>query len=450
MEIIYLILGIVLGGLIIGLFLKSKKGISKHEADNLNKKIIELTEDRSNAEAKKSLLEKDLKINKEELSTEREKIFSLNSAFSEVNTKNENLLEKLENQKKEIEDMQTKFTDAFENLANKIFEEKSSKFTEKNRANLDEILKPLKEKIMEFENKVEFTHKENLKTNISLIEQIRNLEKLNKQISDDASNLTKALKGDVKVQGNWGEVILEKTLEESGLRKGIEYETQGRGMGLKSEEGTPSKPDFIIKFPDNKHIIIDSKVSLIAYERLVNSETEEQKKGYRKELERSIRSHIDDLHNKHYQTREGLNTPDYVFLFMPIEASFTIALHPDSSLFKYALDKKVIIIGPSGLMAILRTIESIWRQDNQTKHAMEIARQSGNLYDAFVRMLEDLEKVGVNIERSNRSFQDAIKKLSTGRGNLISRVENIKKLGAKASKNIPEKFIEEDVTDMIE
>ena len=443
MEIIYLILGIVLGGLIIGLFLKSKKGISKQEADNLNRKIIELTEERSNAEAKKSLLEEDLKISKDELSNEREKILSLNSAFSEINAKNENLLEKLENQKKEIEEMQTKFTDAFENLANKIFEEKSSKFTEKNRVNLDEILKPLKEKIMEFENKVEFTHKENLKTNISLIEQIRNLEKLNKQISDDASNLTKALKGDVKIQGNWGEVILERILEESGLQKGIEYESQ---TSFIDEEGHRFQPDVIIKLPENKHVIVDSKVSLVNYERMISADNEHQQRVFIKALNTSVKSHIDGLYKKHYHELKGLNSPDFVLLFMPIEGSFAIVLQNDNSLFRFALDKHIVIVSPSTLLATLRTIAFIWRQENQTKNAMEIARQGGALYDKFVGFINDLDNIGKNIDRSKESYLNALNKLKTGRGDLISRVENIKKLGAKASKSIPEKFIEEEET----
>lgn len=443
MEIIYLILGIVLGGLIIGLFLKSKKGISKQEADNLNRKIIELSEERSNAEAKKSLLEEDLKISKDELSNEREKILSLNSAFSEINAKNENLLEKLENQKKEIEEMQTKFSDAFENLANKIFEEKSSKFTEKNRVNLDEILKPLKEKIMEFENKVEFTHKENLKTNISLIEQIRNLEKLNKQISDDASNLTKALKGDVKIQGNWGEVILERILEESGLQKGIEYESQ---TSFIDEEGHRFQPDVIIKLPENKHVIVDSKVSLVNYERMISADNEHQQRVFIKALNTSVKSHIDGLYKKHYHELKGLNSPDFVLLFMPIEGSFAIVLQNDNSLFRFALDKHIVIVSPSTLLATLRTIAFIWRQENQTKNAMEIARQGGALYDKFVGFINDLDNIGKNIDRSKESYLNALNKLKTGRGDLISRVENIKKLGAKASKSIPEKFIEEEET----
>jgi DNA recombination protein RmuC len=426
MDFLFLAIGLVLGAFVSILVVKSQK---------------------SKLEAKNEILETSLSKNEQELTEEQERSTDFQSELTKQETINLNLQEKLENQKKEIEELQKNFKDAFKNLANEILEEKTKKFTEQNRSNLDELLNPLKEKIKDFESKVEQSNEKNRLSHTSLIEQIKGLKELNKKISDDAENLTKALKGDVKVQGNWGEVILERILEESGLRKGIEYETQGRGMGLKSEEGTPSKPDFIIKFPDNKHIIIDSKVSLVAYERLINAESEEQKKGYRKELERSIKSHVDELHNKHYQTREGLNTPDYVFLFMPIEASFTIALHPDSSLFKYAFDKKVIIIGPSGLMAILRTIESIWRQDNQTKHAMEIARQSGNLYDAFVRLLEDLEKVGSNINRASNSYQDAVKKLSTGKGNLITRVENIKKLGAKTSKQIPEKFMENEINE---
>jgi len=426
MNFLYLAVGIILGALISALIIKSQK---------------------SKLEAKSEILEINLSKSDQELTEERKKTINLQSELAKQDTLNKTLEEKLENEKKEIEEWQKKSSDAFKNLANKILEEKTKKFTEQNRSNLDELLNPLKEKIKDFESKVDQSNEKNRLSHTSLIEQIKGLKELNKKISDDAENLTKALKGDVKTQGNWGEVILERILEESGLRKGIEYETQGRGMGLKSEEGTPSKPDFIIKFPDNKHIIIDSKVSLIAYERLINSENEEQKKGYTKELERSIKSHVDDLHDKHYQTREGLNTPDYVFLFMPIEASFTIALHPDSSLFKYAFDKKVIIVGPSGLMAILRTIESIWRQDNQTKHAMEIARQSGNLYDAFVRLLEDLEKVGSNIDRASNSYQDAVKKLSSGKGNLITRVENIKKLGAKTSKQIPEKILGNEISE---
>ncbi|MBT5419372.1 MAG: DNA recombination protein RmuC, partial [Candidatus Cloacimonetes bacterium] len=331
MELLYLVVGMLIGGAIVGLYFFGKK---------------------SKLDERVKLLISEIDKTESELNTEREKSINSLSEIAKLETLNLNFQEKLSEQKKELEELQAKLTDAFKNLANDILEEKTKKFTEQNRVSLDELLIPLKEKIKDFESKVEQTDEKNRLSNKSLEEQINGLKELNKKMSDDANNLTKALKGDVKIQGNWGEMILERILEESGLRKGIEYETQGRGMGLKSDEGNPSKPDFVIRFPDEKHVIIDSKVSLIAYERLMNSDNDEQKKVYRKELEKSIKSHIDNLHGKYYHTREGLNTPDYVFLFMPIEASFTIALHPDSSLFKYGLDKKIIIVGPSGLMAI--------------------------------------------------------------------------------------------------
>jgi DNA recombination protein RmuC len=414
----------LIGGAIVGLYFFGKK---------------------SKLDERVKLLISEIDKTESELNTEREKSINSLSEIAKLETLNLNFQEKLSEQKKELEELQAKLTDAFKNLANDILEEKTKKFTEQNRVSLDELLIPLKEKIKDFESKVEQTDEKNRLSNKSLEEQINGLKELNKKMSDDANNLTKALKGDVKIQGNWGEMILERILEESGLRKGIEYETQGRGMGLKSDEGNPSKPDFVIRFPDEKHVIIDSKVSLIAYERLMNSDNDEQKKVYRKELEKSIKSHIDNLHGKYYHTREGLNTPDYVFLFMPIEASFTIALHPDSSLFKYGLDKKIIIVGPSGLMAILRTIESIWQQDNQTKNAKEIARQSGALLDKFIGFLNDLEKIDLNLKRTQNAYDDAIKKLSTGKGNLISKTKKIEILLGKNDKKIPDKFIQEEL-----
>ncbi|MBT3755444.1 MAG: DNA recombination protein RmuC [Candidatus Cloacimonetes bacterium] len=424
MELLYLVVGMLIGGAIVGLYFFGKK---------------------SKLDERVKLLISEIDKTESELNTEREKSINSLSEIAKLETLNLNFQEKLSEQKKELEELQAKLTDAFKNLANDILEEKTKKFTEQNRVSLDELLIPLKEKIKDFESKVEQTDEKNRLSNKSLEEQINGLKELNKKMSDDANNLTKALKGDVKIQGNWGEMILERILEESGLRKGIEYETQGRGMGLKSDEGNPSKPDFVIRFPDEKHVIIDSKVSLIAYERLMNSDNDEQKKVYRKELEKSIKSHIDNLHGKYYHTREGLNTPDYVFLFMPIEASFTIALHPDSSLFKYGLDKKIIIVGPSGLMAILRTIESIWQQDNQTKNAKEIARQSGALLDKFIGFLNDLEKIDLNLKRTQNAYDDAIKKLSTGKGNLISKTKKIEILLGKNDKKIPDKFIQEEL-----
>ncbi len=423
MELLYLVVGMLIGGVIIGLFLFSKN---------------------SKLDAKAEIFISELQKTEAELNTEREKNTNSRSEISRLDTINSNLQEKLNDQKSELEELQAKFTDAFKNLANEILEEKTRKFTEQNRSNLDEILKPLKDKIKDFESKVEQTNEKNRMSHTSLIEQIRSLKDINKKISDDANNLTKALKGDVKMQGNWGEVILERISEESGLRKGFEYETQGRGMGLKSEEGTPSKPDVIIKLPENKHVIIDSKVSLIHYERMVSSETEEQRKGYLKALNASIKSQIDDLHKKHYHNLKGLNSPDFVMLFVPIEGVFTVIMQHDNTVYQYAYNKQIVIVSPSTLLATLRTIAFIWRQENQTKNAMEIARQGGNLLDKFIGFIDDLEKIDVNLKRTQGAYDDAIKKLSTGSGNLISRAKRIEALGAKSKKQIPEKYIEEE------
>ena len=448
METYILPAAILLGSVIIGLFIFLRKGgITKEKAEELSQKFILLTNEKSKAEANVNLLRENIEKNEKELFEERGKNISLNSNISKIITENKNLIEKLENQKAEIDELQKKFTDAFENLANRIFEEKSLKFTEKNRANLDELLNPLKEKIKDFESKVEQSNEKNRLSHTSLIEQIKSLKDLNKKISDDAENLTKALKGDVKVRGNWGEVILERILEESGLRKGIEYETQ---VSMIDDKGHRQQPDVIIKLPENKHIIVDSKVSLINYERMVSSETEEQSQGYLKALNASVKSRIDDLHKKHYQDLKGLNSPDFVVLFVPIEGVFAVIMQHDNTIYQYAFNKQIVIVSPSTLLATLRTIAFIWRQENQTKNAMEIARQGGALLDKFIGFINDLEKIDVNLKRTQGASDDAVKKLSTGTGNLISRAKRIEALGAKAKKQIPEKFIGEDVPEMIE
>jgi len=435
---------IIVGSIIIGLLVRGKKNEDQIDIQPLEQEIKSLSDEKSKLEAKTELLEKNLQENSAELSKERENNINLQSHQARIETINKTLEEKLQTQKQEIEELQKKFSDAFENLANKILEEKTKKFTEQNRSNLDELLNPLKEKIKDFETKVEQTNEKNRMSNKSLEEQIKGLKDLNKKMSDDANNLTKALKGESQIQGNWGEVILERILEESGLRKGIEYETQGRGMGLKSEEGNPSKPDFIIKLPENKHVIIDSKVSLINYERMVSSETDEQRQGYLKALNNSIKAQIDDLHKKNYQDLKGLNSPDFVMLFIPIEGVFAVVMQNDNTIYQYAYNKQIVIVSPSTLLATLRTIAFIWRQENQTKNALEIARQGGALLDKLNGFIDDLEKIDVNLKRTQNAYDDAVKKLSTGSGNLISRAKRIEALGAKAKKQIPEKFLQEE------
>ncbi|KQC06700.1 MAG: hypothetical protein APR54_06860 [Candidatus Cloacimonas sp. SDB] len=437
----YTPIAVLVGFIIVVFWLR--KGLKTSKSFNeLQNELNELRIENSRLETNLKITSESLNNTNQELKQAQAEKLEMNSQLAETKNAQKNLMEKLETQKSELEEVQKKFTEAFENLANKIFEEKSEKFTRDNRSKLDEILLPLKERIKEFEQKVEHNSEKNRLSHTSLIEQIKSLKDLNKKISDDAANLTKALKGDVKIQGNWGEVILERILEESGLTRGIEYETQARGMGLKNEEGSTNRPDVIIKLPEDKHIVVDSKVSLIDYEKMVSAEDDSGQIVHLKALNNSVKKHIDGLYHKHYHELKGLNSPDFVLLFIPIEGVFTVLMQQDSGIYKYALDKQIVIVSPSTLLATLRTIAFIWRQENQTKNALEIARQSGNLYDSFVRFLTDLEKIGTNIDRANDAYLQAVKKLSTGRGNLVSRVEKLKELGANASKQIPEKFQE--------
>jgi DNA recombination protein RmuC len=437
----YTPLAVLTGFVLIAVVIWFRRGNrSDIDLKDLQTDVNDLNIEKSRLETNLELTNKTLSNTEVELKLEREQNSDLKIKLAEIRNDHKNLEEKLISEKMELEKIQKKFTEAFENLANKIFEEKSTKFTKENRTKLDEILLPLKDKIKDFEQKVELSSEKTRLSHNSLIAQINNLKELNKKISDDAENLTKALKGDVKIQGNWGEVILERILEESGLTKGIEYESQAKGMGLKSEEGTSNRPDVIIKLPEEKHIIVDSKVSLIDYERMTSTEDNNEQMHHLKAMNSSIKKHIDGLDKKHYHLLKGLNSPDFVLLFIPIEGVFTVLMQQDSNIYKYALDRQIVIVSPSTLLATLRTIAFIWRQENQTKNSLEIARQSGNLYDSFVRFLSDLEKIGTNINRANDAYIDAVKKLSTGRGNLVTRVENLKKLGAKASKEIPDKY----------
>jgi DNA recombination protein RmuC len=271
--------------------------------------------------------------------------------------------------------------------------------------------------------------------------EIKHLIDLNKQISEDANNLANALKGENKTQGNWGELILEKVLERSGLVKDQEYRLQ---FSTNNDEGKRIQPDAVIMLPDNKHIVVDSKVSLVAYEAFVNSSDEEERLKLVKEHIISVRTHIKSLSEKNYQSSADFNTPDFVLLFIPIESSFSIAVQADQELFNFAWDKKIVIVSPSTLLATLRTIASVWKQERQTKNAIEIAKQSGALYDKFVGFIEDMDKIGKSIEVSRATYENAINKLHKGSGNLVKRAQDIEKLGAKTTKQISSKFIDND------
>ncbi len=437
MEIIYLLAGLVVGFIIALLVFKLKVKSSENEFLEIR---TEYEKNKAQLEERVSYLQDD----KEKLGSRLELTESENEQQSERLAKAEvefaNLREKLATQKQEMEELQKKFTTEFENVAHKILKQNSQEFTQVNQKNINEILNPLREKIQLFEKKVEDTYEKGLKDQTDLKAELKKLHDLNLKISDEANNLTKALKGDVKKQGNWGEVILERILERSGLTEGREYEKQFSVIG---ENGSRLQPDVVINLPEQKHIVVDSKVSLVAYERLVNSNDETDRIKYIKDHLLSIKNHIKGLSDKHYQNAQGLNSPDFVLLFVPIESSFSVAIEADQDLFSYAWDNKVVIVSPSTLLATLRTIASIWQQENQTKNALEIAKQGGALYDKFVNFIADLESIGKGLENTKKSYDSALNKLHVGSGNLIRRVENIKKLGAKASKELPQKYLED-------
>ncbi|MFT5983328.1 MAG: DNA recombination protein RmuC, partial [Ulvibacter sp.] len=345
--------------------------------------------------------------------------------------------QKLREQKSEVEKLQEKFTNEFEVLANKILDNKSEKFTKQNKENIDGILKPLQQKIESFEKKVDESHKESIDRHAMLRQQIIGLKELNEQMSKEAVNLTKALKGDNKTQGNWGELVLERVLEKSGLEKDREYFMQ---QGHTTNDGKRFLPDVVLHLPDSKKMIIDSKVSLVSYERYVNEEDKELQAKFLKEHISSIKRHIEQLSEKKYQDIYEIESPDFVLLFIPIEPAFAIAINEDNSLYNWAFEKNIVIVTPTTLLATLRTVDSMWNNEKQQQNAIEIATQAGRLYDQFVNLTDDLVKVGNQLNTVKGSYDSTMVKL-TGKGNLISRVERLKKLGSKASKQINEKLL---------
>lgn len=426
-TLIVLIFVFLLIGSVIGYFISNLK--QKAAVSSLEERL-------------RSFTENEIKLfqNIQNLEQERESIRAEKDQLSiELTRRNadfENLKLRSDEQKDEVEKLQERFQKEFENLANKILDEKSNKFTNQNKENLDAILKPLQEKIKSFEEKVENTQKESVGMHASLKEQLLNLKELNQQMTAEATNLTRALKGDSKMQGNWGELVLERVLEKSGLEKDREYFVQ---QSFQREDGTRVMPDVVLHLPDSKKMIIDAKVSLVDYERFVNA-TEEERPIYLKAHVNSIRKHIEQLSAKNYQDLYDIESPDFVLMFIPVEPAFAVAINDDNSLYNKAFEKNIVIVTPSTLLATLRTVDSMWSNEKQQQNALEIATQAGRLYDSFVNLTDDLLKVGNQINTVQNSYGTAMKKL-TGKGNLISRVENLKKLGAKAGKSIDDKLL---------
>ncbi len=364
-----------------------------------------------------------------------------NNRLNQLVTRNEadleNLRQKLEDQKEEVADLQEKFTKEFENLANKILDEKSLKFTEQNQKNIKHILIPLQEKIQLFEKKVEESQKENISIHSALREQLLNLQNQNLKITKEAENLTKALKGDSKMQGNWGELVLERVLEKSGLEKDREYTVQ---QSFKKEDGSRVLPDVVINLPDGKKMIIDSKVSLTDYERFVNAEEEFQESHLKSHIQ-SLQKHVDQLSSKKYEDLYDMESPDFVLMFVPIETAFSVAINQDPALYNKAFEKNIVIVTPSTLLATLRTIDTMWNNEKQQRNAIEIARQAGALYDKFEGFVTDLTRVGKKMDEAKNEYRGAMNKLVEGRGNIITSIEKLKKMGAKAKKSLPDKIL---------
>ncbi|WP_438973206.1 DNA recombination protein RmuC [Polaribacter sp.] len=439
MELItYFLLGLIFSG--IGLYVgkllakinfeKEKTSLEK-EKSTLEERILLSQLSKEAVENNYTNLQTEVKKNQQE----KENLLQKNSIQdSEIKY----LQKKLEEHQKEVENLQKKFTNDFEVLANKILEEKSTKFTHQNRENIKNILEPLEKKIQNFEKKVSDSDLKRAGFQSALETQLKNLEQLNAQMSKDTINLTKALKGDTKMQGNWGELVLERVLEKSGLEKDREYFVQ---QSFTSEDGKRVIPDVVIQLPDNKKMIVDSKVSLVAYERFINEEEETLKNQHLKEHINSLKRHIEQLSDKKYEDIHQIDSPDFVLLFIPIEPAFAVALNADNHLYNKAFEKNIVIVTPSTLLATLRTIDSMWNNEKQQRNAIEIARQAGALYDKFQGLLADLVGIGKRIDDSKKEYSNAMNKLFDGRGNLITSVEKLKKMGAKAKKSMPENII---------
>ena len=375
----------------------------------------------------------------------REKVTALTAELATAQADGRHLQQQLDKQlseaqaaqeqhKRELAEMQQRLTTEFENIANRVLQQRQEDFSQQSRKQIGDMLLPLSERIKDFREQVSNAFNQETREKASLQAELKQLIELNQTLSKDATNLTQALKGDVKKQGNWGEFILEKVLEASGLRKGMEYE---REVVVHGVEGDVLRPDVIIRMPDNKHIIVDSKVSLVAYEQMQQTDSEEQYKSLLKAHVESLKQHVKELYDKQYQRATGLNTPDFVLMFVPIEASYSVAIQADSTLYDYALERKIVIVSPTTLLATLHTISYVWKQENQSRNAQEIARLAGAMYDKLCGMTEDFQKVQKSLDAAQKAYNEAFKKLSEGNGNVLRTADRIRELGAKASKSLP-------------
>ncbi|MBD1431138.1 MULTISPECIES: DNA recombination protein RmuC [Sphingobacterium] len=439
MEIILGALIVILLFICIYLAVQKAKAVSKAEFDKLCQYKQDLEIEYAKVKQFAELQAQEKEDLKKALEKEKNERNALERTLEGTNAYLQAQQEKFEEQKDEIQRTKVQFNNEFQVLANKILEEKSQKFTALNQQYLGVILDPLKEKIKTFEEKVEKSYAQESAERNVLKGVVEQLMQQSLQIKDEANNLTRALKGDSKKQGNWGEVILERVLERSGLSKDQEYRLQA---SLQDEFGRRLQPDAIIDLPDDKQLVVDSKVSLIAYDNYINAETEEELALHLKLHVQSIENHVKELSAKNYHSLYGIHSPDFVLLFIPIESALSVAVMQKPELFSDAWDRRVVIVSPSTLLATLRTIASMWKQERQNRNVLEIAREAGALYDKFVGFLTDMQQIQVHLNKASEKHDEAMKKLSTGAGNVVRRVENLKTLGAKANKQIDDKYLD--------
>lgn len=432
MEWLSLLAGIAVGALLSWLYLKSRPFPQAAELQNLQTQ-------KGIAEARASTLEAD-KVRLEQEQRQREQqVQELNNAKSTLEANLRFQQERLANQQQEMAEIREKFTLEFKAIANELLEDKSKRFNEQNQQQMEQILSPLRERLKDFELKVDTTHKESLEKHASLFNELKNLKELNQSMSEEARNLTRALKGENKTQGNWGEVILERILERSGLTRDQEYRVQ---ESFTTEDGRRLQPDITILLPEQKFLVIDSKVSLTEYERYSSATDDREREQALKRHLLSIRAHIKQLSEKKYEQLHGQGSPDFVLLFVPIEPAFNLAVQHDNELFGDAFDRNIVLVSTSTLLATLRTIASIWQQEKQNMNAQEIARQAANLYDKFVDFSSDLIKVGSQLDATKRTYEEAMNKLSVGKDNLVRKTERLRELGAKGAKQIDSRLLD--------
>jgi DNA recombination protein RmuC len=430
MEFVYLSVGLIIGFVIAWLFFRLKQNQRIDSPIEQNPMYVQAlrTVEKAQSDIRTLQLEKEGKI--ADLASAQTQVVALN--------------DKINGQEQLLKTLKEQLDKDFQVLANRIFEEKSEKFTTQNRDQLQVILGPFNEKLKDFEAKVEKVYGQESEQRIDLKKELQRLMELNTRLSSDAHNLTTALKGDNKAQGNWGEFVLEKILERSGLTEGIEYFTQQKRRSVEDNE---IKPDVIVSLPEERHIIIDSKVSLVAYEACISCENDDDRKRFERAHLESVRSHIKLLGDKKYETAQGLNSPDFILLFMPIEAAFSMALQSDPQLFNFAWERRIVITSPTTLLATLRTVASIWTQEKRTRNAELISTEAGKLYEKFVGFTEDLIAIGKKLDGAKEDYENAMKKLSSGPGNLVRKTEQLKQMGAKAIKGVNSKLVERAMTD---